>query len=166
VAIGGWPKNLTWQNFRVVQSAPAGVTEEAQTEASIEPPPKVQVLKDGNQFRLAAFDVKVRIVPHGTWVVRGKSSAPLLVHEQGHWDIAGLTAHEYHAALEGLRAASPAELGTLAEQALQRIKTKVDRLQEKYDRETNHSRDAGKQTQWNTLIRTCITNGNRALPDP
>jgi hypothetical protein len=166
VAIGGWPKSLTWQQFRVVQSAPAGVTEEAQTEASIDPPPRVQVVKAGDQFRLAAFDIKVRIVPHGTWVVRGKSSAPLLVHEQGHWDIAGLTAHEYHKILEDLRAASPAELGRLAEQTLSRIKTKVDRLQEKYDRETNHSRDAAKQTQWNTLIRNCITNSNRALPNP
>jgi hypothetical protein len=126
----------------------------------------VQVQRDGGQLRLAAFDVKVRIVPIGTWVVRGKLTAALLAHEQGHWDIAGLTAHEYYRALAGLRATKQSELARLAQEALQRIKTKVDRLQVKYDRETNHSRDAAKQAQWDTLIRGCITNSNRALPDP
>jgi len=96
-------------------------------------------------------------VPHGTWVVRGKAT---------NWDIAGLTAHEYHRALESLRASSEDDLAQLAADALQRIQTKVDGLQEKNDWETNHSRNAAAQTQWATLIRNCIANGNQALPDP
>jgi hypothetical protein len=142
------------------------VSEDAQTEASIEPPPRVRVVPDSGQLRLDAFDVNVRLVPLGTWVVRGKATTPLLAHEQGHWDIAGLTAHEYHRALAGLRATDQGELGRLAQEALQRIQHKVDGLQEKYDKETKHSQDAAAQTRWTTLIRTCVANGNRALPDP
>lgn len=166
MAVRGWPRGLLWQNFRVVASAPQGVAEDAQTEASVEPPEQIQVVSRDGSLRLSSFNVNVRIVPHGTWVVRGKATTPLLAHEQLHWDIAGLTAHEYHRALESLRAATQDELGQLAADTLQRIQTKVDALQEKYDRETNHSRNATGQAQWAALIRTCITNGNRALPDP
>lgn len=98
--------------------------------------------------------------------MRGKATSSLLVHEQGHWDIAGLTAHEHYRALEALRRAGQPELARLAQETLGRIKTKADGLQAKYDRETNHSRDAAAQTRWDTLIRNSILNGNTPFPDP
>jgi hypothetical protein len=166
VAVRGWPKSLTWHNFRVVQSAPPDETEDAQIEASMGAPAQVKVRPDGDHVRLGSFDVNVEIVQHGTWVVRGKSTASLLSHEQGHWDIAGLSAHEYHRALEAVRASDQSELAQLVQEALERAQKKVDGLQEKYDRETNHSRDSASQARWSTLIRDCIMDGNRALPDP
>jgi hypothetical protein len=67
--------------------------------------------------------------------------------------LAGLTARGYHRALADVRASSQPDLPRLAQEALERIQTKVDGLQEKYDKETNHSRNAAAQTQWATLIR-------------
>ena len=162
----GWPKSVTWRNFRVVQSAPSGATEDAQIEASMGAPARVQVQGDGDRVRLGSFEIYVEIVRPGTWVVQGRATTSLLSHEQGHWDIAGLTAHEYHRALEALRASEQSDLAQLAADALVRIQAKVDGIQEKYDRETNHSRDSAAQARWITQIRDCIMNGNRALPDP
>jgi hypothetical protein len=45
VAVRGWPRTLSWADFRTIQSAPAGETEEAQTEASVEPPARIQVTR-------------------------------------------------------------------------------------------------------------------------
>jgi hypothetical protein len=45
-------------------------------------------------------------------------------------------------------------------------KTKVDRLQRQYDRETNHGNDRSGQQSWNQRIAGCIAGGNSALPDP
>jgi len=166
MGVTGWRTTLAWTQFRTVQNAPAGVNEDAQTEAAIEAPAQVSIQPDGSQLKLANFNVRVRIVPIGTWVVRGKSSASLLTHEQGHWDIAGLSAHEYHRALAALRAADRDSLAQQAADALQSNQTKVDALQVKYDRETNNSRNASEQTRWNNLISACIRNNNAALPDP
>jgi hypothetical protein len=42
MSVRGWPGSLTWQNFRLVWSAAAGDTEDAQTEVSIEPSAQVR----------------------------------------------------------------------------------------------------------------------------
>jgi hypothetical protein len=165
MAVLGWHTNLTWRQFRRVNT-PLGTTEEAQTEASIEPPERVAVAKDGAKFKLTNFDVRVRLVPSGTWIVNGKATDALLAHEQGHWDIAGLTAYEYFRELTGLRADDTDTLQSQASAALERIQTKVDALQEQYDRQTDHSRQASEQARWQRLIATAIRSGNAALPNP
>ena len=43
---------------------------------------------------------------------------------------------------------------------------KLDALTEKYDRETDHSRNVAQQNTWSQLIASCVRNGYRALPDP
>ena len=166
MSVTGWRTNLAWAQFRMLPTPPPGETEDAQTEASIEPPAQVSVQQDGSQLKLAGFDVRVRLVSSGTWLVRGRATPSLLSHEQGHWDTAGLTAYEYYRALAALRAADQASLSQQAAETLQRIQTKVDALQEKYDSETDHSRNAAQQARWHGVISAAIGNNYAALPDP
>ena len=166
MSVRGWRTILAWTQFRTVPEPPPGETEDSQTEASIEPPARISVQRDGDEFKLANFDVRVRLVSHGTWIVRGKATASLLSHEQGHWDIAGLTAYEYYRALVALRADDRDSLSQQAADTLQNIQTKVDALQVQYDDDTDHSRNALEQTRWKNLISTAIGNNNAALPDP
>ena len=165
MGVTGWRTTLTWRQFRTV-ARPLGVNQDAQTRGSIDPPVRVAVAKDGDQFKLSNFDVRVSLVSGETWVVSGKSTPSLLSHEQGHWDITGLTAWEYYRGLAGLRAADPADLSQQASDLLQKMSTKSDDLQIKYDRETDHSRNTADQARWDRVIADAIRGGNAALPDP
>jgi len=165
MGVTGWRTTLTWRQFRTVPR-PLGVQQDAQTRGSIDPPTRVAVAKDDAQFKLANFEVRVSLVPAETWVVGGKATASLLSHEQGHWDITGLTAWEYYRGLVALRAADQADLQQQAADLLARMTTKSDDLQVKYDRETDHSRNTADQARWDKIIADAIRGGNTALPDP
>lgn len=166
MAVRGWPKTLTWSDFRPIPHAPPGEIEEAQIEPRIDAPSHAQLVRENGQVRLGSFDLTVRVNPAGSWVVQGRSRPSLLAHEQGHLDVAGLVAYENHRALEALRAGNDAQLTQLIAATRQRMQTKLDAITEKYDRETDHSRDVAQQNTWSQLIASCVRNGYRALPDP
>lgn len=167
MAVTGWPRALHWSDFRTLGERPPGERENAQIQAEIQNPTEVQVAteSDGTK-RLSRFTVNVGIVRSGTWVVASEQSPALLRHEQVHWDMAGLVAHEEHRALEALREATATALQEAAQRVLARMQQKVDGLQRKYDRETDHGRLREQQARWNRLVQECIENGNRALPEP
>ena len=92
-AMTGFPRNLTWANFRRVQSSPS--------------PPHIAQLSAA--FATGAFSVhlvngeykirnpRVTVSPNasGSWATTSaRSSAALLLHEQGHYDITGLIARD------------------------------------------------------------------------
>src|SRR5947209_8049317 len=99
MAVQGWPRRLTWGEFRPIFQRPTGETEDAQIAPLIDSPSRATVVKDGDQFRLGSFTLAVRVDARASWVLRGKTTPSLLAHEQGHLDIAGLVAYENHRAL-------------------------------------------------------------------
>ena len=164
--VTGWRTQLAWNQFRVVTSRPGGVLENAQIGAQISPPANVQVVRENGVVRLPSVTVTVRVNSANTWVMTGQQSAALLDHEQGHWDIAGLVAHELHNALAAIRAADATALAAEVRTVIQRFQSKVDALQIQYDRETSHGANAAGQSTWNARIRGCISGGNSPLPTP
>ena len=61
MAVQGWPRRLTWGDFRPIFQRPAGETEDAQIAPLIDSPSRTTVVKDGDQFRLGSFTLVVRV---------------------------------------------------------------------------------------------------------
>lgn len=57
-----------------------------------------------------------------------------------------------------LRAKTTAELQREVTRITQRYQQLANDLTEKYDRQTNHSRNADQQKRWATHIKNCIDN--------
>src|SRR5260370_24057984 len=86
-------RNLTWNDFHPVAN-------------SLSPPAQAQtgarwsttgwsVRVANGEYRVHGARVNVSLNPHNTWAVPGaRTSAALLRHEQGHYDIAGLIARD------------------------------------------------------------------------
>jgi predicted secreted Zn-dependent protease len=83
-------------------------------------------------------------------------TADLLKHEQGHFDITVLTVRAFAKELEQLKAGSPAALGQQVNAALSKHQQRANMLEEKYDKETDHSRDQDAQKKWNQAIDSAM----------
>jgi len=165
--LSGWPRNISWSDFQEVGARPAGVNEAAQIKSDVTQPNRVGVVPDNGMRRLAAYTVTVSIGRDQSWVVTDQKSAALLAHEQGHFDITGLSARDLVTDLSALRAATLEGLqsevtrlieqqGTLAE-ALGGTASSVGQ----YDKETNHGSNRDAQQRWEGILRGCIQNGTR-----
>ena len=179
-AMSGFPRSLTWGNFRQVQSSPS-------------PPHAAQV---GAGFSMGGWSVHL---VHGEYRVRGarvavaaqandswataaaRSDAGLLRHEQGHYDITGLiardligkvldlsfhqsliavcigsgdTAHERLRYVTRLFQADVTRFGQEARDLLARLNTnpstQADGL---YDNQTNHGLNTTGQRMWNDRLQ-------------
>ena len=164
--IKGWPRAITWDEFKVVNSRPAGVKEDAQIHSETVPPQSVTVVRKGGRFRLGPLTAEVRVVPENTWVVSGKKSKELLSHEQGHFDITGLTGRDMLRDLAAIRAPSVKVLQRRVRKTIQQTQKLANELTTKYDDETKHGKDKTVQKKWKDHLRNCIKNGNRLSSGP
>jgi hypothetical protein len=99
-------------------------------------------------------------------VLSGKGDAALLRHEQVHWDIAGLNAHELARALKAIRVPSKGALRNAIDSTMSRLGLKAQAQQLWYDEESKHGLDPAGQKKWQALVAKAIDDGNSALPDP
>ena len=170
VTLAGWPRTLTWENFREVDSAPDGGVEAAQIHPEAIQPAEVRVTREGGTLRLSAYTVRVRIVRDDTWVVTSQKSDTLLIHEQGHFDIVGLTARDMVADLAALRASSAAELQSLVRDTIARAGTLATTIDRTYDGTgsdgTANGSNSGVQGRWNAHLRNCRENNVRLTGAP
>jgi hypothetical protein len=153
-AVQGWPSALEWSQFRVVSAAPDGGKEYAQTATTQAAVPEITVERHGRQFRLGPFTLPVSLNQDDCWVVKDKATAQLLRHEQVHWDIAGLVAHETSRALKSVSAARTQDLGRAVQATMKRMEVKAQGL------------DATGQKQWEDRVAASIKNQNSSLPNP
>jgi hypothetical protein len=167
MSINGWPRKISWREFEPVNEAPGGENGQAYIHSTFHFQYS-STKKDRNGWRLEGLIVKVAVDKGQSWVVKGKQHPELLNHEQGHYDITGLVGgRELHASLTSLRTGSSKVLDEQKEEIVDRIQKKVNRLQEKYDRNTkspNGVIDPKKQEEWDKRIRASIENG-KSLPD-
>lgn len=96
------------------------------------------------------FDVSAYFYPDKSWYRPEVCDSVILSHEQLHFDITELFARKFRAQLKTKKFTSNAknEVGVLYKQ----INRELHTFQERYDAETNFSRDREKQLSWNKTI--------------
>jgi hypothetical protein len=156
------PINLTWANFRPVDSSPdLSGDEVAQIHPETSMPDQIQVARNQNVFKLGSFTIGVAPVSADTIVLRSaQQTAELLRHEQGHYDLLILTVRAMARELESASAGSAGDLNTRV-QAIQKTHAdRADKLDKAYDTQTKNGKDAKVQSDWNGWIAAAL--GNRA----
>jgi hypothetical protein len=157
VTLTGWPRSISWDEFSEVAAAPGGAAEAAQIHSEAVQPEQVEVDRDNGRFRVSAYTVRVEVVADDSWVVKSQKSSALLAHEQGHYDITGLTARDMVAQIAAVRAASPQDLQTQVTAIIERTKTLGKRLTDLYDGDgstgTHHGKHAANQARWEAHLR-------------
>ncbi len=97
------------------------------------------------------FEVACDFVPHRSWVKSGKENADLLKHEQLHFDIAEIHARKLRKELMETRITF-ANLEAKANEIYERHWNNLNKMQEAYDRETDHSIIEEKQLEWDKKV--------------
>ncbi|MFH1764445.1 MAG: DUF922 domain-containing protein [Gemmatimonadota bacterium] len=161
MAIKNWPSKVTWAQFKEVDKPPGGATTNAHIEGQYSNPPgkQFQVAKVGKHFKLTNVNLVLKLIPSESWVVKGKQSEMLLKHEQGHWDILGLIAREYHREIKKLQASSVQQLKVRFNKLEARMAKKRDERNSGtggYDTETDHGKKKAQQKKWDALLSSCI----------
>ncbi len=179
-AMSGFPRNLTWNDFRPVQNSPAPPAQ-ANTAAQWSTTGwSVRVVN--GEYRVQGARVNVIIDRHNSWAVPGaRTSTALLQHEQGHYDITGLIARDLirkilDLSLDTVVIGAMQAAGNTPHQhqnfAVQRFQSYINtyvqeandfsaKLQTNpitgadgvYDVQTNHSQNANGQAAWNTRLQ-------------
>jgi len=116
----------------------------------------LSVARENGLFRLPNYPAKLEVVRDDTWAVAGTKNNDLLAHEQVHFDITGLSGRDMVREMLALRAKSPQELQRQVTRITERYQRLGNDLTEKYDRETNHSRNVDQQKRWAAHIKDCM----------
>lgn len=156
------PVNLTWANFRPVDSSPdLSGNEVAQVHPETVMPDNIQVVRNQNLFKLASFTIGVRVVPQDTIVLRSANQTDdLLRHEQGHYDLLILTVRAMARELNAASAGSAGDLGARVQAIRQTHATRATAIDSAYDTQTRNGQDATQQTNWNNAIAAALGNPN------
>jgi hypothetical protein len=175
-AMTGFPRTLTWRDFpaRAVSPKPPML---AQAGARFSLTTGTLKLVNG-EYRFHGAKATVSLDPATTWAIASaRSSADLLVHEQGHYDITGLIARDLldkvlDLSMEEFIVEALRDSGPTVNQHMQyvarlfnaeftrfnlRARALTNRLQTDpstgqdgiYDTQTNHSKNAAGQKEWN-----------------
>ncbi len=107
------------------------------------------------------YEVKSYFNPKGSWVRKASRNIHLLQHEQLHFDITELHARKLKKRLADVNVN---ELGKQPGEVLNGYYKIIDKertlMQQKYDRETNHSIDKNAQARWQGYIAKELNNYN------
>jgi hypothetical protein len=180
-AMSGFPRTLSWSNFG---RPPAHPPADAQTGARFSTSSWTVQLVNGI-YSVAGFRVTVSLNPAQTWATTSaRSSANLLRHEQGHYDITGLIARDllgkvlnlsFHQNViavcigsgdtprshmqyvQRLFQADITRFGEEARSMLARLNTDPATGRDGiYDVQTNHSQNTAGQQAWNSRISRAL----------
>jgi len=158
--ISGWPRSISWDEFKDLSARPTGETEDAQIHSEVDQPSRVSVVREGGVYRVTSLTVTLRTVDEDNWVVTSQKSADLLSHEQGHYDITGLTGRDMGNEIVAVRARSRDDLQTKVTQIIEKYRRRAKALTERYDTETDHSRNRQAQKKWDDAIQSAMKSGD------
>jgi predicted secreted Zn-dependent protease len=162
----GWPRKITWDEFQKPDKRPPGEKEDASIHSEGELDTNISPQLEKGRFRLPAITIRVEVMAQDTWVVKDKMSDDLLNHEQGHYDITGLLGKELGEGLLALRAASVTKLQAKVTRYMTHYRDQEEKIDKRYDAETDHGRKADQQDRWNKKLDDCMKNGTRLAPVP
>ncbi len=106
-----------------------------------------------------------------SWALPAPRTEAALLHEQRHFDLAEVYRRILESALRGLvgtgRTAQEAEqdLFARAEEVFRSVNDRHSQVQARYDRETDHGRDAARQAEWDRNIASWLIDPGLA-PQP
>jgi len=160
ISLTGWPRQISWNQFRDVESRPGGAAEDA----LINPETitgQGSTREANGQWMLAELELTV-VVNSQSWVVRSRKSDALRSHEQGHFDIHGIIAgRDVVEPLRRVRARNNRRLARQINRILLRARRRAQQMSNRYDEDTNHGLDEDRQTAWEQRIRNAINNNTR-----
>jgi hypothetical protein len=166
MALLGWPKKIHWSDFGTpVASVPTSYTG-SHTDCHIEIDinyawGSTTPTKPGGDYQLKDLKVEVKMDKLNTWVLQGvatgSNQAAVLKHEQGHYDIAGITARDVERALKALRDSDSDNLQATASSTADSTIDSGQTEEDTYDSDatsggTDHGNDANQQAAWNSKI--------------
>lgn len=102
-----------------------------------------------------AFRVTVRFLPDQSWIKPRQRTARILAHEQGHFDLAEVTARRLRAAL-GLLDLACADGNAAFTKLVADFQGRDRELQRSYDRQTVFGTGSGAQRHWEARIRSWL----------
>ncbi|MES9861025.1 MAG: DUF922 domain-containing protein [Candidatus Thiodiazotropha sp. LLP2] len=163
--LSGWPRQLTWGDFRDIQSRPQGESEDARISMGFRPG-RLSVVEEGGQHRLGDVEFRMVLNGRGSWVVASAKSDDLLDHEQGHYDIVGLCYRDLVNEARRLRERSRNRLIRAVSRVMRAHDQRADTLTRQYDsaEETDHGQNSTRQQAWLQQILTCRTSGAQLTP--
>jgi hypothetical protein len=176
MALLGWPKTIKWSDFGsprgAVPSSYGGSHTDCHIGISIDYSWQgTQRVTPGGDYRLRNVKVVVTIDSSETWVLTGvptaSNQARVLKHEQGHFNIAGITARDVDRALAALRDSDSDALETSARDVADGIIASGQAEEDTYDDDpanggTDHGNDVTQQATWNSKI--AAANSLSSLP--
>ena len=176
MALLGWPKTIKWSDFGTSRGAVPSGYGGSHTDCHIAININyswqgTQRVTPGGDYRLRNVKVVVEIDSIETWVLRGVSNGAnqgrVLKHEQGHLNIAGITARDVDRALSALRDADSDALEAAAPEVADGIIASGQTEEDTYDDDpanggTDHGNDVTQQATWNSKI--AAANSLSSLP--
>ena len=137
-------KKLTWSDFKGIPDNKAPYY--AQSAGSF-----LYDLKREGKNKVV-LTMKVSFDCNKSWVKRGAETDYLLNHEQKHFDIWEAHARYFIRSLKLDTKLNAENFSIVAETHFNETMKKLNKIQENYDTESNHSINTAKQEEWNAKI--------------
>ncbi len=142
-------KRLTWDDFK--GKVPVGAGPAATTASGISYSYSANLLH--HEVHLD-FKVNAYFYPHESWYKPQECNENTLAHEQLHFDISELFARKMRNKLE--RTSFSDDVKAEIRKIYKDILTELQEYQERYDWETNFSRNREKQLEWSQKIASAL----------
>lgn len=152
VVISGKPGNrpLVWSDFSGKPDASSPFF--AMTYWSLNYSTSNVTIVDGT-VNIGSFNVVLELDPKYSWVKKDKGTDDLLQHEQGHFYLALMCMKEL-LAKEKEQVFTKNNLNRQVQALFDDVMKKYRDLEEVYDKETDHSKNAEQQKKWNEYFKT------------
>ena len=165
--ITGWPRQLSWWNFKKVDAVPAGFPDNSDAFTTAEFSWAGATAKNKDQkYYFPNVRVTVRLVQDQTWVLKdvakGPSNALVLKHEQGHYNITGLAARDLCRDLMQLEEDDPDTLKSSADSLCDYYLGVGGQVQDTYEDPvdgTDYGNNPSAQTRWSAMISDATKSG-------
>ncbi len=106
----------------------------------------------GENVTVGSFDVTVELDRKESWVKKGKETDELLEHEQGHFNI-GLLCMKELLTKEKEASFTKSNLSSKMQSIFSDVMKKYHDMDDKYDSETDHSKNKPEQKRWNEFLK-------------
>ncbi|MBC7098927.1 DUF922 domain-containing protein [Candidatus Bipolaricaulota bacterium] len=166
----GW-RPLSWADFQGVPPPDPGI-EAARIHIVLSWRLEVEVRREGDMWRAwippHGLDVECFMSPARSWVRLGAELPTLLLHEQGHFDLAEVYRRLLEEAFLQLTALGPdgaaarSSLEGRAAELAQGILARLEAAQLRYDADTKHGTDPKAQSAWLSQIRRWLASPHLA----